>query len=185
MFFYRNIISTARYSVIFDYCIIMSTFSINEASKLSGLTSVMVDYLCRQKIVVPSFPRKPGRGKARRYSFGEVVLLKTIRKLLEKGVSVKRLKQAIRTKNKFFRDINEKNPPIHLFITDGREIFLRKPGDSLVNLTKNGQMEFSFIIDLRSTYSSVVDDLDKLPIRHRNSFGHQAQELKRSSDANR
>lgn len=141
---------------------IMGSFSISEAATLSGLTPMMVDYLCRQEIVVPSFPRKRSRGKRRRYNFGEVVLLRTVGKLLKRGVSVKRLKQALRSRNRYFREMDADKPPIHLFVTNGKEIFIKDPNSNLMNLTQNGQFEFSFVVDLRTTHAEVVTDLDKV-----------------------
>ena len=126
------------------------------------MTPAMADYLCRQGIVVPSHPRKRGRGRARRYTFGEVVLLRTVEKLLRKGVSVKRLKGALKTKNKFFREIHPERPPLQIFATDGKSVLLEDPDSKIWNLSKDGQIEFSFVIDLRRTHAGVIEDLKEV-----------------------
>lgn len=140
----------------------MSVFSVSEAAKLSRMTPAMVDYLCRQSIIVPSYPKRRGRGRARRYTFGEVVLLRTVEKLLRKGVSVKRLKDALKTKNKFFREIHPEKPPIQVFATDGKSVLIEDPDSKILNLSEGGQIEFSFVIDLRKTHAAVVEDLARV-----------------------
>ena len=79
------------YSLEQDYKMNSDTvqdFLIARAAKLSGLTPAMLNYLCREKVLLPSVPGRRGRGRPRRYSFGDVVMLRVIAKLLKAGVSV-------------------------------------------------------------------------------------------------
>src|SRR2546427_267650 len=50
----------------------MGCFSIRQASKLTGLTLPMVDYLCRTGVVVPTGNSVRGRGRSREYAFGDI-----------------------------------------------------------------------------------------------------------------
>ena len=53
-------------------------FRIKEAARYTGLTVKMVDYLCRREIVVPSTKGKTGRGRARSFTFGDLVFMKIL-----------------------------------------------------------------------------------------------------------
>jgi hypothetical protein len=45
----------------------------------------MVNYLVRQRIVTPTAGARRGRGVQRKFSFGDLVVLKAVTKLLEAG----------------------------------------------------------------------------------------------------
>lgn len=147
---------------------IKDKFSTKEAAKLSGLSVHMVHYLVNQEILQPSTPRLPGRGKRRQYSFGEIILLRAIQGLLFRGVSVKRLKTAIKARNKIFREMSEDNCSAKYFLTDGKSVFEpvhRKEDYSdqvLVDLTAGGQMAFGFVLDIQKIHADLCNDVREL-----------------------
>src|SRR5687768_15820431 len=70
-------------------------FTVQDAARYSGLPLTMVDYLCRNKVLAPSTEFRRGRGRPRRYSFGDIVMLRALAKLLRNGISVLRLGKAL------------------------------------------------------------------------------------------
>lgn len=137
-------------------------FSSKQAARLSGLTPVMVDYLARTKVVVPTVEGYPGRGKPRLYSFGDLVTLRAVKTLLKAGFSVKGLKRGmIELQKAYGRTLGE--CPGHYLFTDGRTLFWRDGQDSMREITAGGQMVFLFMCDLRQIHSN----LEKAMMRRR------------------
>lgn len=139
---------------------IKSNFSLREAAKYGGFkTPYMVDYLCRQKILVPSGRSAPGRGRKRLFSFGDLVLLRAINCLLASGLPVSRLKKALRQKQKHFRDMTPETAIRRFIITNGKDVLLEDEPGKMVNLTSNGQLEFAFIVDIHNAREQVTKEI--------------------------
>lgn len=135
---------------------VIDGYLIADAAKLSGLTTAMVNYLCREKILVPNGPGKRGRGCPRKYSFGDVVMLRLLAGLLNVGVSVLRVKKALRAVRKFHKDIRPGSLPADYLVTDGKRVFLWDGTQSLLDLDGSGQMSFLFVLDLKSAQQEVI-----------------------------
>lgn len=133
----------------------VETFAIARAAKFSGLSPTMLDYLCRQEILVPSFPVERRRGCPRQYSFGDVVMLRALARLLKAGVSVQRLKKALHSIRKHHKDILRNSLPAQYLVTDGRRVFLREK-DALLDLDGTAQMSFLFILELNDVRREVI-----------------------------
>jgi DNA-binding transcriptional MerR regulator len=135
--------------------LVIDSFLIAHAAKLSGLTTYMVDYLCREDILVPQVRGRRGRGRPRRYSFGDVVMLRVIARLLKSGVSVKRLKRALKTLRPYHRNISRDTLMTNYFVTDGRQVFLHDK-EALIDLDGSGQMSFMFVLELEDVRQDVL-----------------------------
>lgn len=125
--------------------VITDRFSSKQASKLSGLTSDMVNYLCRYKIIIPTGRNECCRGKARVFLFSDVLLLKIIAKLLKNGVSVLRLRRALsalQERGKNYGDILTKK----FITTDGRDIYFKD--EDVLEIFETGQTAFAFVLEL-------------------------------------
>src|SRR5271156_1557786 len=94
-------------------------FDIRTASRLSGLSCPMVDYLCRSAVLVPTGKAKPGRGRSRQYTFGDIVMLRALRQLLLCGISVAKLKKALVLIRKHHNEITPESVPASYIFTDG------------------------------------------------------------------
>ena len=134
---------------------VIENFEIAEAASLSGLTRAMIDYLCREKVLVPSTRGQRGRGRPRKYSFGDVVMLRIISHLLKAGISVRRLKGALRALRHHHKDITRTSFPTKYLVTDGRRVFLREK-DALLDLDGSAQMSFLFVLELKQAHSEVL-----------------------------
>lgn len=107
----------------------------------------MVNYLCRHGIVRPAIGRRRGRGIQRKFSFGDIVVLKAMAKLLAGGVSVTRLKRALVSLRAQHPSITQERVPGSYLVTDGKEVLLRHKS-GVVELLATGQFSFAFVIEL-------------------------------------
>jgi DNA-binding transcriptional MerR regulator len=124
------------------------SFSAEQVARISGLSSYMIDYLSRSKIVKPTVLPQPGRGRRRLYSFGDIVVLRAVSTLLSSGISVARLRKGISTLQKQYgREL--RTTPSHFFCTDGKNVYFRDASGVVSDLTKGGQQVFAFVIDLK------------------------------------
>ena len=139
-------------------------FGIGRAAHLSKLGRPMVDYLCRSNVLVPSNGPRPGRGKGRQYSFGDVVMLRALSHLLKSGISVAKLKGALGTLRARHHEITPEKAPRYL-VTDGTRIYFYDGKNPVEELSANGQMAFAFIIKL----DRVRDDISRVL----NKYGKQ------------
>lgn len=133
----------------------IENFVIAEAAVLSGLSQSMLDYLCRQNVLVPSTPGRRGPGRPRRYSFGDVVMLRVIARLLKAGVSVEKSKRALRALRRYHKDITPTSLPTQYLVTDGKAVYLRNR-ENLLDLDGTGQMSFFFVLELRNVQNEVL-----------------------------
>jgi len=132
----------------------------------------MVNYLCREAIVVPSDGPRRGRGVQRLFSFGDIVVLRAIAKLLQGGVSVYRLRKALKELRSVHPEITATRMPAAYLVTDGRDVLLRHR-TGVLELLSSGQFSFAFVVEMESVRkeavafarSSAVGALDARPRR--------------------
>lgn len=132
-------------------------FNTMEAAELAGFRSaMMVDYLCRSGIIIPSARGAPGRGRSRLYLFGDIVLLRALCRLLKSGLPVSRLKAALRKLKRNFKGLDPTRTLQRYLITDGVSVYLDDNPNCLTNLNSDGQMEFAFIVDIVHARDDVI-----------------------------
>ncbi|WP_353401985.1 MerR family transcriptional regulator [Duganella hordei] len=126
--------------------VVVDWHTAKSAARISGLTEDMVNYLCRHKIVEPTGEKSRGRGNVRKYTYGDVLLLRVVSKLLVQGISVLRLKKSFRSLQRRGVDVDLTSKKF--VATDGVDIYFGS-GNILEQLS-SGQMAFAFIIELAS-----------------------------------
>ena len=124
------------------------------AAQHSRLTPVMVDYLARMKVVVPTINAQPGRGKPRLYAFGDLVTLRAVKALLKAGVSVKGLKRVMAELQEAYGKRLGECPGDYL-VTDGKRLYFKDANDSALEIAAGGQKVFLFMCDLRQIHAQV------------------------------
>ncbi len=132
-------------------------FTTSEVVALTGLPKTMLDYLVRSEIYVPSKTLETGkRGKRRGYSFGDIVLLRALKSLLEFGISVKRLREALKVLSEKHNEITPGKLPGKYLLTDGRSVYFKNKKNVLEDLNAGGQMAFTFILELKPACDDIV-----------------------------
>ncbi|MGL9619376.1 MerR family transcriptional regulator [Bradyrhizobium sp. U531] len=135
-------------------------YPIRKVAALTGLRLEMLDYLCRTGIVIPSGKGARGRGKSRQYSFGDIVFLRVIAKLLRAGISVKRMKERFAQVGETFQGFNEVSEIAGFLVTDGVDIYFKESASTIVEL--NGQQCFAFLIEIGGVRNEVIQEMERL-----------------------
>jgi DNA-binding transcriptional MerR regulator len=128
-------------------------FNTKTASKITRLSIRQIDYWDRTHFIKPSVHEASGYGSMRLYSFNDLVQLKLAKTLLDKGVSLQKIRKAIIYLRKNMPEI--KKPLLELrFLTDGETIFvLTKNQKKIIDTLKSGQLVFSIAL------GGIVEDL--------------------------
>jgi len=130
-------------------------FSAGQAAQLAGLTLAMVNYLCRNDVVVPSGGAQRGHGRSRRYTFGDVVALRLVAKLSATGVSPLRLRDGLLGLRKHHPEITLTSLPGSHIVTNGSELYLRSI-DAPIERAFDGQFAFAFVVELTTLQREVA-----------------------------
>lgn len=111
---------------------------------LVGITYRQLDYWARTDLLRPSLVEARGSGTQRRYSFTDIVQLKVIKRLLDAGMSLKRIRTAVR----ILQGQLESDRPLNdvTLLSDGQTIFAATSADELVDVFRKGQGVFGIAI---------------------------------------
>ena len=137
--------------------LIFQDVDINGAAKLSGLPVTMVNYLGRTDVLVPSRPKERKRGRARRYTLGDVVMLRILASLLASGISVARLKKSLKAFRKYHPEITPTSLPARYLVTNGIRVYLWHENRALEALDDEGQMAFAFVLEIEQARADVLE----------------------------
>ncbi|MBA3676114.1 MAG: MerR family transcriptional regulator [Sphingosinicella sp.] len=148
---------------------LLQGYNVQTVAALAGLTPPMVNYLCRQKLIQPSLSKQRGRGRPLSYSFGDIVMLRVIARLLNSGVSVERVRKAFTALRKHHPAITPTTLPARYLITDGKSVFLSDGKAQLEELDGRGQMSFAFVLELSTIRDEVLQEAKKRELRLRSA----------------
>lgn len=124
---------------------VVQGYSPQQAAKVAGLSLYMVDYLCRHGLVTPSGGKARGRGRTRRYTFADIVLLRVVAQLLAQGISVLGFRKSFLSVKQRERNVREVLARKYL-VTDGVRVYLQNEG--VLERLDSGQISFAFVMDL-------------------------------------
>ena len=122
------------------------SFNTKTVVKLTALTQRQIDYWDRTHFIKPSIKEASGYGTGRLFSFEDIVQLKVAKTLIDKGVSLQKIRKSITYLKKNFPDI--KKPLAEMrFLTDGETIFvITKNEKAILDTLSKGQMVFALAI---------------------------------------
>lgn len=139
--------------------LVVDAFSAHQAAKVAGLSTYMVNYLCRHKVVEPSSVELRGRGRQRKYTYTDVLLLRVVAKLLKQGVSASRLRKSFAALQK--RETEAAELLTSRFVgTDGYNVFFSDSGT--LQLMESGQFVFAFVLELGALREDVDKGIERL-----------------------
>ncbi len=124
-------------------------FRAPEAQRIAGITYRQLDYWTRTELVTPSVKDAHGSGSQRLYSFQDLATLKVIKRLLDTGVSLQRVRKAVEHLNRM-----DRRPHGVTLMSDGHGVYEAHSPEAVVDLLKNGQGVFAISLD------AVWDDLE-------------------------
>ena len=128
--------------------------------KLVGITYRQLDYWARTGLVTPSVRAADGSGTQRLYSFTDVVELRIIKRLLDAGVSLRQIRDAIG----YLRKESGDKPLSDLtLMSDGNRIYVCHSNEEVIDVLSNGQAVFGIAVG--RVLADTEGDLAHLPSR--------------------
>jgi DNA-binding transcriptional MerR regulator len=115
-----------------------------QVCNLVGITYRQLDYWARTELITPSLQQATGSGSQRLYSFSDVVQLKVIKRLLDAGMSLKKIRQAV----EILREQMESDRPLAdvTLLSDGQTIYAAHSEEEVVDVFRRGQGVFGIAI---------------------------------------
>lgn len=112
--------------------------------QLVGITYRQLDYWARTGLLKPSLKAARGSGSQRLYSFGDVVQLKVVKRLLDAGMSLKKIRQAI----EILRQQLQSDRPLAdvTLLSDGQTIYAAHSSQEVVDVFRRGQGVFGIAV---------------------------------------
>jgi DNA-binding transcriptional MerR regulator len=127
--------------------------------RLVGITYRQLDYWARTGLVTPSVRAADGSGSHRLYSFGDLVELRIIRRLLDAGISLQRIREAITYLRK--ESSGEALTDVTL-ISDGQRIYACHSGEEVIDVLSHGQAVFGIAVG--RVWADTEGDVAQLPL---------------------
>ena len=110
-------------------------FGSMNAVRIAGISYRQLDHWASQGLVRPSLVEAAGSGSRRLYSYSDLVTLRAIKRLLDAGLRLARIRSIITKLDKDFdTDLASSN-----LVIDGTTPVLVTSNDELIDLVKNGQ----------------------------------------------
>jgi DNA-binding transcriptional MerR regulator len=117
-------------------------YRVPEVQRIVGISYRQLDYWARTGLVRPSIRDAQGSGTQRLYSFQDLLVLKVIRRLLDIGVSLQKVRKAV----EYLRQSKQQLHAVTL-VSDGQRIYTPDSTEALVDLIAGGQGAFVIPVD--------------------------------------
>ena len=118
-------------------------YRVPEVCRVVGISYRQLDYWARTGLVTPSVRDAGGSGTQRLYSFQDLVQLRVIKKLIDAGVSLQRIRKAI----VFLQEHMKRQPVGITLMSDGSSVYACESEDEVIDLVKRGQGVFAIALD--------------------------------------
>jgi len=144
---------------------VLNAFTAQQVNKITGLSVHMINYLAREGYLLPAYDQGRIRGRIRYYSYRDLVVARIVQHLREAGIELKRLKRGIQllsSEGTWFKAGSDRK--ISLLATDGKKLFYPDEKGSLVELTREGQRSFAFVLDIAQAQSDIKRHLSRRQI---------------------
>ncbi len=121
-------------------------FNSKAVAKITGSRFRQIDYWDRTHFIKPSVSEATGYGSVRLYSFNDLIQLRVAKTLMDKGISLQKIRKAITYLKKNMPEV-EKPLAEMKFLTDGETIFvLTNSNKVIIDTLKSGQLVLSIAL---------------------------------------
>jgi DNA-binding transcriptional MerR regulator len=110
-------------------------------TKIVGITYRQLDYWARTGLVTPSVREAQGSGTQRLYSFDDLVELRVIKRLLDTGVSLQRVREAVEELRR-----RGHSPGDVTLVSDGSTVYMLDEQQQVFDLLTRGQGVFAIAL---------------------------------------
>lgn len=138
-----------------------------QACKYAGISYRQLDYWARTGLLTPSIQDAAGSGSQRLYSFQDVVLLRTIKSLIDAGMSLQRVREAI----SYVRESLEEDLTDAILVSNGESIMVVRDDRELIDALKGGQIAFTVALGaVRADLANMDSEVTELKERSGSSI---------------
>ncbi len=125
------------------------------AAAAAGISYRQLDYWARTGLVMPTVQDAHGSGSQRLYSFRDILVLKLVKRLLDVGVSLQQIRNAVDT----LRSTGVEDLAKITLMSDGASVYLCTSQDEVIDLLGQGQGVFGIAVGrvLREVETSLVE----------------------------
>jgi DNA-binding transcriptional MerR regulator/predicted RNase H-like HicB family nuclease len=134
-------------------------FSAEFARKLAGISYRQLDYWDKTGLLRPSIRQARGKGSRRVYSFGDLVELRVIARLMAVGISLATVRKATRYLRLHFANVVRPLARLAL-VADGKRVLVKSTnGKYLVDASAGGQIVISLAVApiVKDLHAKVTD----------------------------
>ena len=143
------------------------------ACAAAGITYRQLDYWARTGLLQPSVRAARGSGSQRLYSFKDILVLKIVKKLLDTGVSLQQVRQAVsQLQNRGVDDLASIT-----LMSDGASVYECTSTDAVIDLLQGGQGVFGIAVG--RVWREVEGSLAELPIERLSDHVDELAELRK------
>ena len=115
-----------------------------QVCSLVGISYRQLDYWARTGLITPSVQQATGSGSQRLYSFSDVVQLKVVKRLLDAGMSLKKIRKAM---DILGAELASESPLTDVtLLSDGITIYAAHSASEVVDVFKGGQGVFGIAV---------------------------------------
>lgn len=112
------------------------------AAQAASISYRQLDYWARTGLVEPSIRTAHGSGSQRLYSFRDILVLKVVKRLLDTGVSLQQIREAVaHLKNRGVADLSSIT-----LMSDGASVYECRSRDEMIDLIEGGQGVFGIAV---------------------------------------
>ncbi len=112
--------------------------------KLAGITYRQLDYWARTGLLTPSLQEAQGSGTQRLYSFEDVVRLRIIKRILDTGMNLNKIRRTVEWLRREMED--GKDLSGMTLMSDGASIFAVGSPQEVIDVLQRGQAVFAIAI---------------------------------------
>ncbi len=131
-------------------------YRVPEVQRVVGISYRQLDYWARTGLVRPSIRDAGGSGTQRLYSFQDIVELRLIKRLLDEGVALQRIRRAI----DFVREHLKESPHRVTLASDGAGgVYAVESPEQIIDLVNRGQGVLGFVISVDTVWKDLEGSL--------------------------
>jgi DNA-binding transcriptional MerR regulator len=139
--------------------VIKKIYTALETCKIVGLTYKQIDYYDRTDFIKPSISGAGGCGSRRMYSFSDLMKLKVVKRLIEAGISLQKLRKTKKYLDEYNDDSNDDSFLKSTLLSDGNTVYACNSDSEIIDTLKSGQGVFG--IALGRVYTDLSGDIKK------------------------
>ncbi len=113
-----------------------------QVKDIVGITYRQLDYWARTDLVRPSIRDAGGSGTQRLYSFRDLLALRVVKQLLDTGVTLQKVRQAVEA----LGDLDEQPEGLNI-MSDGKHIYAASSPEEVFDVLQKGQGVFAIAVD--------------------------------------